>query len=266
MVYLIGDIQIEIISKEDFLGEKFHPFLLERKDTHSDLCLSAHKRSIQPIFGSSEPESVNVYSRDGKIVIERTDFSGHLDPDTFEADVEFAAKYSLEAFLRVVYALILPLMDGLSIHASSVVRGGKAYLFPGKSGAGKTTITELASNVTLLTDETSVIRGIGATPIAYGSPFHGTLEIPGDNISAPVAGIYFPVKDKENFLERLSLQAALWKLLPNVNLFGQDHALVEKAFQLSYELAASLPCYNLHFLPEPDFWDCIDAQALCPYK
>ncbi len=75
MVYLIGDIQIEIISKEDFLGEKFHPFLLERKDIPSALCLSAYKRSVQPIFSSSEPEPVNVYSRDGKIVIERSEES-----------------------------------------------------------------------------------------------------------------------------------------------------------------------------------------------
>lgn len=261
MVYLIGNIQIEIISKgEDFLGEKFQPFLSERNSSIPTMHLKAHRRNLNTASNSSELEMVNVYSRDGKVVIERLDFSGYLDFNTFMAYVEFNAKYSLEAFLRVAYSLILPHFAGLSVHASSVIRNGKAYVFPGKSGAGKTTIAELTSNGMLLTDETSVIRGIGKTPTAYGTPFHGSLELPGNNICAPIAGVYFPVKDGKNFLKRLPPQAALWKLLPNVNLFGQCNTLMERAFHLSHKLVTSLCFYDLHFLPEPSFWSCIDGQ------
>jgi hypothetical protein len=167
---------------------------------------------------------------------------------------------SFESFLRVLYSLILPDRDGLAIHASSLAKDGKAYMFPGKSGEGKTTIVRLSPDANLLTDEISIVRGIGEEPMAYGTPFHGDLEMPGQNTSAPVAGLYFLVKDKKNYLEELSPKVALRKLLGNIVLFGQDQNLARKAFQLSYELVTSLPCYDLHFLPEPSFWGCINAQ------
>jgi len=261
MIYSIGDIQIEIASDgEDFLGRKFHSFLSERKDCPSALRISARRANRSPVFDSSEPAPVNVYSKNGKIVIERQDFSGSFDPEAFQASVEITAKYSLESFIRILYSLVLPCMDGLSIHSASLVRNGKAYIFPGTSGAGKTTIARSSSDVTLLSDENSIVRGIGEAPLAYGTPFHGDLEIPGKNVRFPVAGLYFPVKDSENFLERLDTKSALERLLRNVNFFGQDQTLMRKVFSLSYDLVASLPCYDLHFLPDPSFWSCIDEQ------
>ncbi len=192
--------------------------------------------------------------------IERWDFKGFLDRKNGKAEVKLSSNSDFESFLRVIYSLILPQEDGLAIHASSLVKDGKAYLFPGKSGTGKTTLVRLSPDVTLLTDEISIIRGIGAEPVSFGTPFHGDLGIPGENISAPISGLYFPVKDKKSYLEKLSPKRALEKILPNVVFFGQDQKLLRKVFDLSCELVISLPSHNLHFRPEPSFWSLIDEQ------
>jgi hypothetical protein len=135
---------------------------------------------------------VHVRFENQKIVVERGDLRGRIDLGGFEAEIElssgtrFSPEISLESFMRILYSLILPDRDGVAIHASSLVRNGKAYVFPGKSGAGKTTVVKLSSDATVLTDEISIVREIGRGARAYGTPFHGDLGVPGENVSAPI--------------------------------------------------------------------------------
>ena len=254
----IGDIGIKVVfDGENCLGSEFDGFLSERGESSSTLRLKVHKRG-KP--APDYPNLVDVYTEDGRVIIKGRDFEGYLDLDALEGEMEIPSEESFESFLRVTFSLILPNNNGIVIHASSLARDGKAYVFPGKSGVGKTTIAKSSPDATLLTDEISIIRGIGEKPIAYGTPFHGNLEIPGENTCAPIAGLYFPVKDRENYLEKLNPRSALEKLLPNVVFFGQDQEPVRKVFYLAYELVASLPCYDLHFRPDPSFWSCIDEQ------
>jgi len=255
----IADMQIRLFGKEKAWEEnRFYNFLSKEENSPFRLSLRADR-----LPGKSHPpqpllnNKVEVYSKNGKVFIERWDFKGFLDLRNREVEVELS-KSSFESFLRVIYSLVLPQEDGIAIHASSLMKWGKAYLFPGRSGTGKTTLVRLSPEATLLTDEISIVRGIGVNPVAFGTPFHGDLEIPGENISAPIRGIYFPVKDKRNYLERLSPKRALEKLLPNIVFFGQDQELLRKVFHLSCELVISLPCYDLHFRPEPSFWSLID--------
>ena len=262
MLLNIADIQIRLIGKENVCeGNKFRDHLSKEKNSSSALRLTVCEvcdRSVasQPFLNNH----VDVYSKNGRIFIERWDFKGFVDLKHREAEAELFQKNSFESFLRVIYSLILPGRDGLAIHASSLMKDGKSYLFPGTSGTGKTTLVRLAPDATLLTDEISVVRGIGVAPVAFGTPFHGDLGIPGENICAPISGLYFPLKDKKNFLERLSPKTALEKLLRNVVLFGQDQKLLRKVFHLSYQLVSALPCYDLHFVPEPSFWSLINEQ------
>jgi len=204
------------------------------------------------------PSLLHIHSEGEKVMIERAGFRGYINLKTLEGEVELFSENTFESFLRIVCSLVLLKENGFCIHASSLIRNGKAYVFPGESEAGKTTIVRLSPEAILLTDEISIIRRIKNTPIAYGTPFRSNLEICGSNVSAPAKGIYFPVKDKKNYICKLSDKSALAKLLSNVVIFGEDHNLMQKAFYLANDLVASLPCYDLHFLPEPSFWNCID--------
>lgn len=75
----------------------------------------------------------------------------------------------------------------------------------------------------------------------------------------PITGIYFPIKDKENYVQNLSPRQALERLLPNVVFFARDSEFSKQLFNLCYDLVSKVPAYELHFLPEPLFWRCIDA-------
>jgi hypothetical protein len=165
----------------------------------------------------------------------------------------------LNSFLRFVYSLILLKEPGFLVHASNLIRNGKGYIFPGKSGAGKTTIAQLSPDATLLTDDISLVKIVNGAPIAFGTPFWGALAVGGENVSIPLTGIYFPIKDKENYVRKLSPRQALERLLPNVVFFVRDSEFSKQLFNLCYDLVTKVPAHELHFLPEPTFWRCIDA-------
>ena len=100
---------------------------------------------------------VRVFRQDGKWRLERGDFRAEWDPVSRRGRVRQSANpYSIDAVLRIVHSLVLAGQGGLLVHAASVVRNGRAFLFAGVSGAGKTTRARLAPpDATLLTDEIS---------------------------------------------------------------------------------------------------------------
>ena len=102
--------------------------------------------------------------------------------------------YAIDSVLRIVHTLLLSAEGGFLLHASSVVRNGRAFLFTGPSGAGKTTIVGLAPHdVTVLTDEISYVRS--DRPTATSRSARRLLETggeAGESMSAPVAALFRP--------------------------------------------------------------------------
>jgi len=97
----------------------------------------------------------------GRWVMERGDFHAEWDPQCHRGWVRQTARpYAIDAVLRILHSLILAREGGFLVHAASAIRNGRAFLFAGVSGAGKTTICRLAPpDVALLTDEISYVRG-----------------------------------------------------------------------------------------------------------
>lgn len=90
----------------------------------------------------------------------RGDFQAEWDTASRRGWVRQTANpYGIDAVLRILHSLILAPQGGFLVHAASAVRHGRAFLFAGVSGAGKTTISRLAPpDVKLLTDEISYVR------------------------------------------------------------------------------------------------------------
>ena len=164
----------------------------------------------------------------------------------------------LNSFLRFLYSLVLLKEPGFLVHAAGLVKNEKGYVFPGKSGVGKTTIARLSPDTTLLSDDLPLVK-TGGVPLIFGTPFWGGLAVGGEKISAPLARIYFPVKDTKNYTEKLNPRQVLEKLLPNVVFFFKSEKLSKQLFDLCFDLATKVPGYELHFLPDFSFWECVDA-------
>jgi len=166
--------------------------------------------------------------------------------------------HSIDAVLRIVHSLVLAKEGGLLLHSASAVRDGRAFLFAGVSGAGKTTISRLApSDATLLTDEISYVRRHGDGYTAFGTPFTGELAKLGENISAPVAALYLLAQGTENRIEPVSPGEAFRSLLSNVLFFAEEQDLVQSIFSVAFDFVSRVPVSRLTFLPDTRIWELI---------
>ena len=119
-----------------------------------------------------DAEDVSVRREAGRWVMERGDFRAEWDPQCRRGWVRQSANpYAIDGVLRILHSLILAREGGFLVHAASAVRNGRAFLFCGVSGAGKTTISRLAPpDVVLLTDEISYVRGFRIQDSGFRGP------------------------------------------------------------------------------------------------
>ncbi len=208
----------------------------------------------------AEPHSeVSVRHYSGRWFMLRADFRAEWNPTTRTATIQQNANpYSMDAVLRIVHTLVLAKQGGFLLHSASAIRNGKAFLFAGVSGAGKTTISRLApADATLLTDEISYVRRVGDGYVAFGTPFTGELAKLGENTLAPITALYLLAKGQENRIERVSVSDAGRELLANVLFFAEDPELVHLVFQTACEFVNRVPVYRLTFVPDARVWEMI---------
>jgi hypothetical protein len=191
--------------------------------------------------------------------IERGDFCAEFDSRSRRGWVwQSANPYSLDALLRIVHSLVLADEGGFLVHAASGVRHGRAFVFAGVSGAGKTTMTRLAPpDATLLTDEISYIRRNGNGYQAYGTPFTGELGRPGANLKAPLAALYFLEQGPDNSIVPASEPDAAHALMRNILFFAHDPELVSRVFEAALELVSRVPVAHFVFAPDERAWELI---------
>ncbi len=168
-------------------------------------------------------------------------------------------QYALDSLLRVLLSWKLLDHHGFLLHAATVVRNGKAYIFTGRSGAGKSTVASLSPEGSVLTDEISLIRREDGAWRAYGTPFWGEFRAAGSNTSAPVAGIFRLLQAAENRVTTLRPVAILRALLPNVLFFSAEAGATRQLLEILSRAALEIPGYNLAFRKNSTFWEVLPA-------
>jgi hypothetical protein len=207
--------------------------------------------------GSASDQEVRVRREGDEWLLERGDFHARWDPRTGRGRVrQNANPYSLDSVLRILHSLILAERGGFLLHSASAICEGRAYLFSGVSGAGKTTMTRLApADVTLLTDEISYLRPSSAGYQAFGTPFAGELAKSGENCASSVSALFFLEKGPENRIEELPSAEAVRRLMRNILFFAEDHVLVKRLFATACDFVSRVPICRLTFYPDNRVWD-----------
>jgi hypothetical protein len=207
--------------------------------------------------GPASDDDVRVRREGDEWLIKRGDFRARWDSRTGRGSVrQNANPYSLDSVLRILHSLILAQRGGFLLHAASAICDGRAYLFSGVSGAGKTTMTRLApEDITLLTDEISYLRPNAEGYSAFGTPFAGELARAGENCAAPVSALFFLEQGSENRVDEMSSAEAVRRLMRNILFFAEDHGLVEKLLATACDFAARVPIRRLTFYPDARVWE-----------
>jgi hypothetical protein len=214
---------------------------------------------FEPAETANAEEDVQVRQQDGQWFLQRGDFRARWDSSAGRGRIRQSRNpYAIDSVLRIVHTLILAKQGGFLVHAASAIRDGRAFLFAGVSGAGKTTIAGLAPpDATLLTDEISYVRREGNQYRACGTPFAGELARVGENRSAPLSALFLLVKGPENRIEPVATSEAIQLLLRNILFFAEDTELVNQVFRSACEFVEKVPVRRLIFVPDERVWEMI---------
>lgn len=236
------------------LEERYAGFVDPSADPHFELQIE-----IAPPSDVPPDADVDVRRNGRQWTFRRGDFRAEWDADAHRGTVRQTANpYAIDSVLRILHTLLLSRDGGFLVHAASAIRDGKAFLFAGVSGAGKTTISRLAPpGVHLLTDEVSYVRRTPEGYLAFGTPFAGELAKVGENLSATIAGLYLLAKGAENSITPVSTDTAARHLLQNILFFAEDAELVKLVFTSACDFVGSVPVYRLSFVPDSRVWELI---------
>lgn len=168
-------------------------------------------------------------------------------------------EYGLDSLIRILLSVLLAPQRGFLLHAATVLRDGRAYVFTGKSGAGKSTVASLSPAGSVLTDEISLLKFTDGDWQAFGTPFWGEFRAEGANVHAPIAGLYFLQQATEDRVGKVSVHEALRALLPNVLFFSRDRQMTESLLRLLAEFVGTVPVYRLFFRRDRHFWSVVDT-------
>lgn len=142
----------------------------------------------------------------------------------------------------------------LHLHSSFVLYKGRALIFTGPSGIGKTTQAELwrdFQGAEIINGDACLLRELEDGWHAFGTPVHGSSPYC-ENKDAPLAALVALEQGPENRLERLDSFAALTACLPEFYRPQMDPATQDIFWGAVDSLFRKTPVYRLLCRPDRD--------------
>jgi hypothetical protein len=206
-------------------------------------------------------------TRDGRHDLWAYEFAATADAGFTRAEValltEEGAEFNrgLENVLRFLCACTILDRGGLLVHGAGIVRGGRAHVFFGHSGAGKTTVTALSPRDLVLSDDITVVLPAGDRFVACGHPFGmAHHRVPDTTDSFPIAGLYRLLQSREVRLEPLDRGRGLGDLASCLPFVMQDAASAARALDIAAALLRTVPSWRLSFRKDDAFWGAIENR------
>lgn len=159
---------------------------------------------------------------------------------------------------ELIIASLLSNMNGMTFHASAVIKNRSAFLFAGSSGMGKSTISKLFDkrNITVLSDDRVIVRRENNLVKAYGTPWHGDAMLYSAK-NAPLKKIFFLKHGKKNEIKSIDRTHAAALLVVRSFPPYWDAERMHSVLSLCTELAQMIPCYELYFKPNDSIVDFV---------
>lgn len=162
----------------------------------------------------------------------------------------------LKFALWVAFGLAALEQHTVAVHASAVIHKGKAILFLGESGTGKSTHARLwqehVPGVELLNDDSPILRIEDGKCYAYGSPWSGKTPCY-QQAKVELTAIVRLSQASENRISRLRLHEAVGALYPSFPpAFSSHGKLAEPIYSILSGVLRQIPVYYLECLPDKE--------------
>ena len=260
------------------LMENYEPFVCEA-ETNDEYCFALNvEQGERPDYVEEmrqEEEGQDIvcgHTSEGKPVFEFrwwNETAGWLVCDKDYREGRLVAtgrhlKMAVDNALMVLYALATANNGTALFHASTVSDEGRAYMFLGKSGTGKSTHAGLwlkyIEGTALVNDDNPVVRVFeDGTARVYGSPWSGKTPCY-RNVSYPLGGIVELSQAPYNRIRRLTGIQAYAALVPSISGKRWDAVIANGLHQTENALVMTVPMWHLECLPD------VEAARVCNEK
>lgn len=183
---------------------------------------------------------------------------------------ELAQAIVIENYLRIISAHKVLQHKGVVLHSAGLVIDGQAYIFSGRSNAGKTTLTRKAykAGARVLSDDINLVlpskdkkgdSGYDAYAVPFSGEFGRTLDHAGGKESYPIAGIV--LLEQSDCLQTypVTQSAAVARLLTGCPFVNTDEYESEALFDSVTGLVSKVPVIRLLSRKDDDIDDIMNA-------
>ena len=265
-----------MVDAEDALFpemKQYEPFMDEDEDGSTLFTLCVQKSDTPIIYKEyhrQEDEGTSMIcgeTPDGKTVLEfqiRDKTMGRLvcSQDFTVGDVYYTGQrlYVANNALMMMYTFASSEKLTTLFHSSVVSYQGKAYMFLGKSGTGKSTHSQLwlkhIEGTKLVNDDNPVVRIIDGEARVYGSPWSGKTPCY-RNVDYPIGGIVKLKQAPHNEIRRMKPIEAYVALAMSISGMRWKKQMGDGLHQTENQLTATVPVWHLSCLPDQE------AAELC---
>ncbi|MBW2981812.1 hypothetical protein KY343_02925 [Candidatus Woesearchaeota archaeon] len=164
----------------------------------------------------------------------------------------------LNFLLPIIFSIVLNKNAGTELHAASLVKNKKGYLFFGPCYSGKSTISQsFIKKGIILHDDCSLVREVNNKFKIWSVPKNTLLKnICKDNKSAELKACFRIIKSNKNKLVKLSKKDA-FKFIKKTSWRYQNYIDRKKQLKVLSNLVKKVNVYNLYFRKKCDFWNLI---------
>lgn len=143
---------------------------------------------------------------------------------------------------------------GLLLHASGLVKDGKAFVFCGPDESGKSTIAKLAPPSLIAADDSLAVRIMNGSCCLHTVPWGRKSS---KNVSAPIEKIFFLRKARELEVRGMALIETVKEFLANTFFDTSDKLVFAKTLETVHDLAERVSCCELYFPQTGDYMDAL---------
>ena len=269
MDFIIAEHRIRFTGSQEWLNvikslDGFIPFQAAEEGTPIATLTDSQDAppTLEEVLYSSDTEQVN--NRFGRTATGYLFESTHIDGDKLivwtnanEPTTYFQGDMNPQLVrfaIWIAYGIKTIPHQTIAIHTSCIVQQGKAVIFLGESGTGKSTHTRLwrehIEGAFLLNDDSPIVRIIDGVPTVCGSPWSGKTPCYKQE-HYPLAACVRLSQAPYNKITRLKLVQAYAALHPSCPPdFAYDDQLYDHISATLGDLLAEVPIYHLACLPD----------------